>query len=200
MWRRFAWKDARYISALSVPTKLSIRHRDCISLKGWVSVLWYFVDDLLLLSIDAKRWKRLVRRGWWWYCTWVTWVPRDRWQAHQAAFSVSASDNQHDAHRKHEIWWGVKAECYGQGYHNGDVTFTSMLYPAVIHSWIDQLFLQYSNGSNSGQKSMFLGWPDPGNKILRMDFAVLTRNWFGCEEIAVVVSIRPLLTVNTIIK
>ena len=37
--------EAFSVSALSVPTKLSIRHRDCISLKGWVSVLWYFVDD-----------------------------------------------------------------------------------------------------------------------------------------------------------
>ena len=55
------------VSALSVPTKLSIRHRDRISLKGWVSVLWYFVDDLLLLLIDARSWKRLVRRGCWWF-------------------------------------------------------------------------------------------------------------------------------------
>ena len=33
-----------------------------------------------------------------------------------------------------------EAECYGQGYDKGDATFTSMLCPTVIHSWIDQLF------------------------------------------------------------
>ena len=58
---------------------------------------------------DARRWKRLVRQGWWWYLIRALYcVPRDRWQAHQAAFSVSASDNQQEAHRKHEIRWGVK--------------------------------------------------------------------------------------------
>ena len=122
------------VSALSVPTKLSIRHRDRISLKGWVSVLWYFVDDLLLLSIDAKRWKRLVRRGCWWYLSYLSSV-RPLTSSSGGILSLCIWQS---TWRSQETWNLMR--CESECYDKGDATFTSMLFPTVIRSWIDQFF------------------------------------------------------------